>query len=182
MLVAHAPVGYLVGSGIRRQGAVPACLVGALLPDVDVVPSLVLGVHHHDWPTHWPITWLLLGLGVAPLLVGRWRAVAFLALLVVGNAELHLVLDTLVGDVRWLAPWSFHAFAVIHLRRVLDPWWLNFVFHPTFLLELALVAAAIARFTLRERKGRLMRSHLSRGALRVVRAHPLRLTNETPRS
>ena len=147
MLVAHAPVGYLVGSSVRIRGAVAASIAGALAPDVDVLPSFVLAVHHHAWPTHWPVAWALVGAGLAPLLVTpKTRPAAVLALLFVGNALLHLVCDSLVGDVRWLAPWSQHAFAVVHLKRVLDPWWLNFVLHPSFLVELALVAAAAYRY------------------------------------
>ncbi|MEZ4240704.1 MAG: metal-dependent hydrolase [Myxococcota bacterium] len=146
MLVAHAPVGWLTGSTLRGRSARVACVVGALLPDVDVVPSLVLHVHHHDWPTHWPVTWLLLGLGVAPLLAGRARPVARLVLLALANAELHLALDTLAGDVRWLAPWSFQPFALVHVQRTFEPWWVNFLLHPTFLAELALVALATHRW------------------------------------
>lgn len=153
MFIAHAPVGYLIGTRLsgplgRWAGPLPALVpvsvAGALAPDLDLLLWLAdRSVHHHAWPTHWPLAWAALACGIAPML--RWpalRARAVLALAFAGNGLLHQVLDTLVGDIRWLAPFDQRALALFVVQRIHEPWWLNFLLHPSFLVELGLTAAA----------------------------------------
>ena len=54
----------------------------------------------------------------------------------------HLVLDTYVGHIRWLSPFSEYSFVVYNLPAVHEWWILNFILHPTFVLEVALVGIA----------------------------------------
>ena len=56
---------------------------------------------------------------------------------------LHLVLDTTAGGIRWLWPASEAELVMSHVTARHDPWWLNFVLHWTFALELAITLAAV---------------------------------------
>jgi hypothetical protein len=111
--------------------------MGALAPDLDMLWWLASGghTHHHDYPTHFPSVWLG-GLLVSALL--RSPAGGGFA----ANGLLHLVLDSLVGDIAWLAPFSMQRASLFVVTDRFDPWWLNFVLHWTFGLELALCGAA----------------------------------------
>lgn len=158
MLIAHAPVGYLLGAALRRwssvPGLVPAAVAGALAPDLDMVLFLAdPTIHHHAWPTHWPVVWLGLAAAAAPGLAwpaSRTRAV--LGLVFAASGFLHLALDTVAGDVRWLAPLSERAWSLVRVSRRFEPWWLNFVVHWTFGVELVVVTLAVA-VRLRRRNG-----------------------------
>ena len=95
--------------------------------------------HHHSYLTHLPITWIIL------LAVGLvWRrlcnvpgnATAFVLFTLAGIV--HLLLDTIVGDVWWLFPLIDQPFALFTVSDRFDPWWLNFIIHWSFLLELAM--------------------------------------------
>jgi len=55
---------------------------------------------------------------------------------------LHMVLDTAAGGIRWLWPWSDAELSLFHPAAQHRAWILNFVLHPSFLLEVALLAAA----------------------------------------
>ena len=148
MLIAHAPVGYIAGVALRRWSSIPglvgAAVAGALAPDLDMLLFLAdPTIHHHAWPTHWPVVWLGLAAAAAPGLArARSRTPAALVLVFAASGFLHLVLDTVAGDVRWLAPISDRAWSLVRVTRRFEPWWLNFVLHWTFAVELALVALA----------------------------------------
>jgi hypothetical protein len=53
------------------------------------------------------------------------------------------VYDSVVGDIAWLAPYSDEYFALFHVEAMFKPWWLNFILHWSFALELLLVALAV---------------------------------------
>jgi inner membrane protein len=54
-----------------------------------------------------------------------------------------MVLDSIVGDIAWLAPFSMSTSRCPTSRRYSEPWWLNFILHWSFALELLLVALAV---------------------------------------
>lgn len=155
MIVAHLPTGYLLGVALERLRPL-ACsprlwlgsaLLGAFAPDLDMLYfHLVDGgqQHHHRYWSHWPVVWFsLLALAVlawsrAPQV--RWPALAVLFSL---NGCVHLMLDSVVGDIWWLAPWVDQPFALATVTARYSPWWLNFILHPSFLLELGLLASAL---------------------------------------
>lgn len=148
MFIAHLPAGYLMTRALLQRGwqgaaqgraALLSGLAGAIAPDLDLAYFYVVDhrqTHHHHYWSHWPLVWLALVLAAAPF--ARRHAVASAALLFGLGGVLHLVLDTLVGDVWWLAPLVDQPFALFTVAARWSPWWLNFLLHWSFALELAI--------------------------------------------
>lgn len=59
------------------------------------------------------------------------------------NLFLHLALDTVAGGVLWLWPASDASFVLVEVPARHRPWYLNFVLHWTFWLELVLLVASL---------------------------------------
>lgn len=149
MFIAHLPAGYLTARLVARRigrGATPplviAGMAGGIFPDIDLLyGTLVDGgrVHHHLYWPHLPLVWLAISTTVLLMfrLTGelRQRAVAFL-LTVWG----HLLLDTVAGDIWWLWPWLDTPFSLVIIPAIHSPWWLNYILHWTFAIELAIVS------------------------------------------
>jgi hypothetical protein len=138
MMIAHLPAGYLATRLLAPRRLLWAGLAGSVAPDLDMLWwHLTVGhVHHHAYPPHFPSVWL--GGVIVSVLARSPMGVVFAA-----NGLLHLGLDTLVGDIAWLAPWDMHRASLFLVTDRFDPWWLNFVLHWSFGLELALCAAAL---------------------------------------
>jgi hypothetical protein len=51
---------------------------------------------------------------------------------------LHVILDSLVGDIWWLAPFVDRSYALFTVPAVRSPWWMNFLLHWSFAVELAI--------------------------------------------
>ena len=68
---------------------------------------------------------------------------------------LHLVLDSIAGSVRWLAPFSQHETTLVTIPPGPHGWIRSFVTHWTFGVELAIcLAAAVVWFSARRRASR----------------------------
>lgn len=156
MIIGHLPAGYLLAKSLasRLLGAaremrafVCAALLGAVFPDVDLL--YFYGIdhrqhHHHTYWTHLPLVWI--GLIIAAALwmrVQRDKLAPVLAMIFALNGFAHLLLDSIAGHIRWLAPFVDRPFSMFTVSAAYRPWWLNFVLHWTFLLETALLAAAV---------------------------------------
>lgn len=74
--------------------------------------------------------------------LARRKAPAALALIFCLGAFGHLLLDSVVGDIYWLAPFSGEPFSMFTVPALYHPWWLNFILHWSFAFELALLAWA----------------------------------------
>ena len=169
MFIAHLPAGWLLSSSMldrtpsgddrTRRRLLALGLVASVLPDIDLLWFYLVSdrreVHHAYWP-HLPVAWVTLGIVAAlALLVGRASRVAWLALgTMMANVALHLVLDSVAGGVRWGWPWSDHELRLATVTARYRPWWVNFLVHWTFALELALVAAAAWQLGRRRRASR----------------------------
>ena len=154
MILGHVPAGYLAATaaldragveGGQRQWLLAVALVASVAPDLDLLYFYAVdgSVHHHSFPTHWPLTWIA-GAGVG-LLVAAARRSPFLALasVVAGAAGLlHLALDTVAGAVRWGAPFSDRAYTLVDVPASHEWWVASMVLHWTFAVEVALVMAA----------------------------------------
>jgi inner membrane protein len=158
MFIAHLPAGYLWTRRLLRRRTfmdtrsssyrwlMALGLTGSLLPDLDMVYFHLIDnrqhLHHGYW-THIPLYWLAL-FGVS-LLAGRMFNKPLLrpaATVFFSNVFIHLGLDTIVGKIRWFAPFSDRDFVMFEVPARHGWWVWNFVFHWTFLIELSLVSAA----------------------------------------
>ena len=79
------------------------------------------------------------------------RSWAALALVFTLNGFGHMLFDSIVGDIWWLAPFVDQPFSLFHVRGVYRPWWLNFILHWSFALELFLLAWAVWLWRLQSR-------------------------------
>jgi inner membrane protein len=151
MFIAHLPAGYLLGraygrhSGAVLPGIVLAGMAGGLFPDLDLVYGALVdagSVHHHRYWTHLPLFWLAVS-AAAPALF-RGHAGHAVAAFLLGIWS-HLLLDGIAGDIWWLWPWRDTPFSLVTIPATHPRWWLNYLLHGTFALELAIVAAAVWR-------------------------------------
>lgn len=145
IFIAHQPAGYLLAKTIfsRTLGAravMAAGLLGSITPDPDLLYFYTLergnSTTNSYW-THYPDVWLALMLaawGISHL--KRWRAGGTWLPVFSGSGFLHILLDGIVGDIPLFAPWSMRFYALAEVPARLNPWWLNFLMHWSFLLEL----------------------------------------------
>lgn len=152
MFIAHLPAGYLTARLMARPPggtATPALLLagmaGGVFPDLDLVyGALVDGgrVHHHRYWPHLPLVWL-----AVTAIAASWnRAFRLRPALMVFLAAVwgHLLLDSVAGDIWWLWPWHDTPFSLVDIPFAHASWWMNYLLHWTFGLELAITAAACA--------------------------------------
>lgn len=155
MFIAHAPAGYIVSrllapvfgqDGRGYRAFVLWGMLGAIAPDFDLLWYLFIDHrqhHHHSYISHFPVTWLL---AMAASLLWRRRnaragALAFSFSL---GGFSHMILDTVMGGIRWLAPWSDTTYVFfVPTQDYVALWWFYFLFHWSFKLELAITLAAL---------------------------------------
>lgn len=159
MMIAHLPAGYVISKslwlrrstvcqGINEQLFLTVGLIGSVAPDFDMLYFYLIDQrsnHHHLYVTHYPILWFSL-LGMSSLLwlkFARIKKWAILGILFCLNGVVHLLLDSIVGDIWWLMPFIDQPYALFTVPARFSPWWLSFVFHWSFLFELLLVSVAI---------------------------------------
>ena len=156
MFIAHLPAGYLTarwlaprlaGASIKPRLLMAWSLFGALLPDLDLLYFFLIDnrqTHHHKYFTHWPLLWLcaLLLAGLARPLQPRAAAASYALISALGGF-VHQLLDSVVGDIWWFAPFVDQAYALATVPARVQPWWLNFVLHWSFAIELLIVATAL---------------------------------------
>src|SRR5262249_26358818 len=70
------------------------------------------------------------------------RSGAALATIFSFNGFVHLLLDSIVGRIWWLAPFVDRPFSLFTVHGTYKPWWLNFMLHWSFALEIALLISA----------------------------------------
>lgn len=157
MFIGHIPVGYITSRLLYQRFAKAAPtqklfvlwgMLGAVMPDIDLVWFYLVDHrqhHHHQYFTHYPIVWLLLLL--ASLVWMKFKPASGTLALVFSFGGLgHMLLDTIVGDIWWLAPFYDQSFSFFEVHPGFHPWWLNFILHWSFALELLLVAGAFCLF------------------------------------
>jgi inner membrane protein len=156
MFIAHLPVGYLVVTvayqrvsslGLKSRGYFTAGMLGAVAPDTDLIYFYLIDHrqhNHHSYWTHYPSVWLVLFL-ISLVLYLYKRSCAFCAVGMVFsvNGLIHMVLDSVAGYIHWFAPVGYHAYGLVTLTRKYEIWWLNYILHWTFLIELSLAVWAI---------------------------------------
>ena len=156
MIIGHLPAGYvftkllarkLVNKGINLRLLVLVGVIGAIAPDLDMFYFYLVDHrqhHHHTYWPHYPIVWIGLLLFFTLLF---WftskKSTPLLGLVFSANGFLHMLLDSIVGDIWWFAPFVDKSFAIFTVPALYNPWWLNFVLHWSFMLELLVLSWAI---------------------------------------
>ena len=156
MISGHAPAGYITSAllfskfkerGIRFKQFIWFGISGALLPDIDMFYFHLIDHrqhHHHSYFTHFPALWgTLLIISIIWLQVSQSSKSASLSFIFCLCGFIHLILDSIVGDIWWFAPFVNKSFAMFTVPALYKPWWLNFILHWSFALELSLVIWAL---------------------------------------
>ncbi|WP_368183531.1 metal-dependent hydrolase [Aestuariibius sp. HNIBRBA575] len=149
MITAHLPSGYVLGKllPVSKWGFYAAVL-GGILPDFDIIWFYFIddrAFHHHRYWVHIPAFWGMIMTVVVPTLYLMNRAFLTIALCFFAAIYLHLILDTLSGDILWGWPFSDQFFKFILVPAHYDHWVLNFILHPVFVAEIAIwvIAASL---------------------------------------
>jgi inner membrane protein len=156
MFIGHLPAGYVTSKllfpyfkarGIVLRPYLWAGVCGAIAPDLDMAYFYLVDHrqhHHHTYFPHFPIVWAsLLIISVIWLSTAQIKSRAGLATIFSLNGLIHMLLDSIVGDVWWFAPFVDKPFAFFTVPALYQPWWLNFILHWSFALELAVVLWAV---------------------------------------
>ena len=163
MFIAHLPAGYICGCMLtdrvvpeQRKERFIALLVGSVFPDVDMLYFYLIDHgrhHHHHYWTHLPIFWLAaLAVSALARLLTVGRRFGLVVASFIGGIFLHLILDTPFAGICWLYPLSDRQFSLITVPATRSWWVWSFVFHWSFLFEIAIcVAAAVLCFQRRIR-------------------------------
>ncbi|MDY0250920.1 MAG: metal-dependent hydrolase [Pseudomonas sp.] len=149
MFIAHAPMGYIMATSLlMRHEKLPATssmillfgVLGSIAPDFDMIYFYLIDnrqTHHHKYMTHWPIIWVsLLVVSTTWLYLSHKSKSPWLAFIFSLGGFTHIILDSFVGDIWWFAPFVNEPYAMFTVPALFSPWWLNFVFHWSFAVEL----------------------------------------------
>jgi inner membrane protein len=166
MLLAHAPAGYLLTRILSRtifknsinperterlyQRVIAIGLLGSILPDFDFIYHIFIDsdrTPHHMYITHMPVFWLiLLSISIICGKLFKKPDVAVITVIGCAAAILHLVCDTITGEIYWLYPLSSRGFNLFSVSDV-HVWWVqNYISHWTFLVEIAISTIAMVVF------------------------------------
>ncbi|NHC03094.1 metal-dependent hydrolase [Acinetobacter sp. 187] len=165
MFIAHLPSGYLLAKfldhkikkyNITRTTFFSLLMIGAVLPDIDLFYFYLIdhrSVHHHKYFLHWFSFWIPIFLisYLYWIYTQRKSKYAWMTLLLSSAGLLHICLDTFVGDVWLFAPFIDKAYVFFEVTPRFHPWWLNFIFHWSFFVEIIICLIALFIY-LRDRK------------------------------
>lgn len=155
MFIAHVPAGYLVTKSLQKkfntQKALWLGLFASILPDLDIFYFYFVDErrhHHHSYWLHIPFWWLVIAVftAVCFFLFKNQKQIWFFYAVFFLNVFLHLFLDTIVGDILWLYPFSKQMIHFFYVEARFDFWVWNFILHWSFLLEVGLVILAVRKF------------------------------------
>lgn len=159
MIIGHLPAGYVISrllfsrfaaTGVSARAFLWAGAIGALAPDFDMLYFYLVDQrqhHHHSYVTHFPIVWFaILVCSLAWLIFAKIRSRAALAAIFAINGMAHMVFDTVVGDIWWFAPLVDKPFVLFNVPALYTPWWLNFLLHWSFGVEIAMILWAVYLF------------------------------------
>lgn len=156
MFIGHLPAGYIFSKKIAHQleakGIKPKLLLwvgtmGAIAPDLDLFYFYLIDNrqhHHHTYWPHYPSVWFSLFLfSIIWFVCSKNKTKAILGLVFSANGIIHMLLDTIVGDIWWFAPFVDQPYVIFKVPALYNPWWLNFILHWSFSLELLILFWAI---------------------------------------
>lgn len=153
MFIGHAPAGYLITTAIlkytdrlpesRRKILICWGILASILPDFDLFYFYLIDnrqhVHHSYW-THIPMVWITITMFtmIYAALIKK-RVIFLFTVIAFINIMGHLFLDTIVGGIRWLYPYTHKEYFMFHVPSQYNWWVWNFIFHWTFMLEMGVV-------------------------------------------
>lgn len=163
MFLAHLPAGYLLtkklakhpklSTKMQQHSAKTLLTLGlfaSILPDLDLAWWALIdqGQHfHHSYWIHIPFFWLVIGLiAFGAIKVAKRDDLKAPLVVFMAGIFLHLILDTFVGGIKWLYPFSYESIFIANVPAVYDYWVWNFIFHWTFLLEVVILGWAGVTF------------------------------------
>ena len=122
MIIAHTFAGYIISDKLLKivnHGSLSSNIfilsgmLGAIAPDIDLIyfyPIDNKQHHHHSYFTHLPISWLILlaiSIICSKLKPSNFSLLFFIFTL---NGLLHLLLDSMSGQIKWLLPFNNKSF------------------------------------------------------------------------
>lgn len=166
MIIAHGPAGYLLtklfANSFFRNSLSPtqdskhynllilSGIIGGIMPDFDFVYHIFIDsdrTPHHSYITHMPFFWICM---MSLLLIAgkllKKPCLSAVSITVCGAALLHLICDTVTGEIYWLYPFSMHPFNVFAVHGTYIWWVHNYMYHWTFLIEITIVTIAMVVF------------------------------------
>jgi inner membrane protein len=166
MIIAHGPAGYLLTklftNTIFRNSISPqhnakrynvlilTGIIGGIMPDFDFICYILSSsnrIPHHLYLTHMPFFWIcMMSLLVVTGTLLRKPYFTAVSITLCSSALLHLIFDTLTGDIYWLYPFSRHPFNVFSVHGTYIWWVHNYMHHWTFLFEIAIITYAMILF------------------------------------
>jgi inner membrane protein len=155
MIIGHLPIGYLTTklaaskwkvSGGNIKFFMASGIIGSIAPDFDMLYFYLFDHrqhHHHTYWTHIPLFWvsMLVTLFISIRILDN-KALTPIWAIFGTNVFLHLFADTIVGDIWWLSPMVDKPYALFTVPAIYHPWWLNFIFHWSFFVEILIFASA----------------------------------------
>ncbi len=147
MLIAHLPAGYICTKKLQKVCKTKKYLwiglFASILPDLDIFYFYFIDLRqhlHHSYWIHRPFYWLLIMCTVfVALFLFKQKELHKLSIIFFANIFLHLFLDTVVGQIEWLYPFSEQSYYLFYVPSVYNFWVYNFIFHWTFLFEIGLI-------------------------------------------
>lgn len=155
MLIAHAPVGYIIAKKTNKdfcknRSYVISSIVFAVWPDFDLIYYYFFDetkTFHHLYFTHLPIVAAVSFLIGLPVLFAKPLAkIKPYYILFYVNWTVHLILDTYTGGTAWLYPLNTEIYKLIKISANYASWVVSFMLHWSFLLELVIVLWAAIVF------------------------------------
>ena len=150
MFIAHIPIGLALARLITKRlltfPVIAIATFGAIFPDLDLIRFYFFDNHerhHHDYWSHMPAVWVLIMLGWLCLAKLFKRPFGKLPLTFFVAVLSHLILDTMAGAIEWLWPFSDKGFHLVTVPATHVKWYLSFLTHWTFALEVFISILAL---------------------------------------
>lgn len=121
-------------------------MIASILPDIDILYFYLIdnrqSLHHGYW-IHIPFYWLIIGIiAFMTIYLLKKKDYYIAATIFFANIFLHLTMDTIVGKIQWLYPFTDQSYFLFNVPAVYDFWVYNFIFHWTFLFEVIVIVLA----------------------------------------
>ena len=164
MIIGHFPAGYILSKKLQHhyqfQKYLWVGLAASILPDFDAINFYLdnFEQNHHDYWTHIPFFWFLMALFTfVPVYLKKNKDLTVIYILFFTNIFLHLFIDTITGEVKWLYPISDKYIAFFDWTLIYSFWGMILIYW-SFLLEILVYLWALLIF-LRSRRTKNHFSH-----------------------